>query len=105
MGRNVTNQDFVSNYQNLFDANLGNNAPSDMYIAKTLGLNTLVYYPRVSNVIPLTFDLDQHLGSWQFKIRSCVDRIDDLYNALDCDPGQNNFRLEFETAPEVCQWT
>ena len=65
-----------------------------MYIANPIGFDTLIYYhsnPDISNTVQIQIDLHEHLGIWEFIIKNCIDRRNELYGALDCDPGYNNF--------------
>ena len=70
-----------------------------MYIASPIGFDTLIYYHTISDIInevSIQIDLHEHLGRWEFIIKNCIDRRDELYGGLDCDPGYNTFELRLQ---------
>ena len=75
-----------------------------MYIASTLGFDTIFFYPGNSNSITMPLSVNDHVGQWTFNVRNCVDRFDQFYGALDCDPGlYNTFTIEI-TVIKSCTW-
>ena len=79
---------------------LGDDAPTDMYIAKTLGQTSLIFnsagYP---NVLDFSYDENIHEGVWTFSLKKCIDRRA-LYGLIDCDPGFIEVEIEMV---EVCK--
>ena len=58
---------FQASYLNSQDVHLGDDAPTDMYIANTLNQTSLIFsgaaYP---NVLDFQFDENIHAGTWTF---------------------------------------
>ena len=64
-GLDANDLDFILDYQNLNDINIGADAPSDRFIATSLGQNTLVF-PDESDKIETAYDAELHSGTWSF---------------------------------------
>ena len=75
-----------------------------MYFADTIGLFHLLYDASEHNITPLTLDLLNDMGRWEFTIRKCVDRRAEPYGLLDCKTPINQFVLEFELI-NSCTWS
>ena len=114
--RTEANPEFREEFLNRNDAVLGKNAPSDLYIATSLGQTSLLLSsepftnsdgsivdvaPEFHQFFRNTFEPDLHVGWWKFGVKICVDRRDEVYGALDCDHGENYLWINFIQCTDV----
>ena len=107
---------FVSDYANSADTHLGLDAPSDKYVASTLGQESVLTSSSQDTFLDLAYDsIDTISGVWTFKVTGCVlvtgvtfeceEDVDRLYEIEILDPCQvdgYDFSVHGTTKLEFC---
>ena len=97
-GLDKSSQQFKDKYANNNDSKLGSSAPSSVYIATTLGQQTIVF-PK-EEAFRIQVNGTEHGGRWIFKVRPCVNRTLEDYGDYDCAGSTDTIALTIE---DQCQ--